>query len=177
MGGDGIVFEVLNGIFERWDWSEVIRSLPIGVIPGGSGNGLARSIAHHCSEPYNPSVLPSILALVKNNYCSMDLVRVETTAQIMFSFLSVGWGLISDIDIESEKLRMLGGQRFTIWSLARLIGLRSYAGKLWYLPSEVPLSNSYGSPRSNNIGSNTDLPSEINLETEGGKSIFILFSH
>lgn len=130
---------------------------------------MARSIAHHCSEPYVPSILPSILSMVKNNVCPMDLVRVETTAQTMFSFLSVGWGLISDIDIESEKLRMLGGQRFTIWSVARLIGLRSYAGKLWYLPSDVPLSKSYEYPKSNNIGSNTDLPSELNLETDGGK--------
>jgi len=77
----------------------------------------------------------------------MDLVRVETKSkvriiriiakliqaipffnqlspflQIMFSFLSVGWGLISDIDIESERLRAIGGQRFTLWSIARLIG-------------------------------------------------------
>lgn len=165
-------------MFERWDWSEIIRTLPIGVVPGGSGNGLARSIAHHTSEPYIPSILPSILAMVKNNNCNMDLVRVETTSQIMFSFLSVGWGLISDIDIESEKLRMLGGQRFTVWSLARLIGLRSYAGKLWYLPSEIPLTSSYDNSKSNNIGSNTDLPSELNLETDVGKFLnFMLLNY
>jgi len=42
--------------------------------------------------------------------------------QILYSFLSIGWGLIADIDIESERLRSIGGQRFTIWSLARLVG-------------------------------------------------------
>ncbi|KAJ8877147.1 hypothetical protein PR048_021600 [Dryococelus australis] len=42
--------------------------------------------------------------------------------EILFSFLSVGWGFISDIDIESERLRVIGGQRFTVWSVARLIG-------------------------------------------------------
>lgn len=140
VGGDGIVFEAINGIFERWDWSEVLKSIPIGVVPGGSGNGLARSIAFHSSEPYESiHSLPSALAAVRQNVAPMDLVRVETTSQIMFSFLSVGWGLLSDIDIESESLRMLGGQRFTIWSVARLIGLRSYNGKLWYLPADVPL--------------------------------------
>lgn len=98
----------------------------------------------------------------------MDLVRVETTSQIMFSFLSVGWGLLSDIDIESERLRMLGGQRFTIWSVARLIGLRSYGGKLWYLPASIPLAEPkevLGSA----CGSNLDLPSEVHLETQTGK--------
>lgn len=59
----------------------------------------------------------------------------------MFSFLSVGWGLISDIDIESERLRAIGGQRFTIWSVARIIGLRTYKGKVSYLACDkVPAS-------------------------------------
>ncbi|XP_018573548.1 sphingosine kinase 2 isoform X3 [Anoplophora glabripennis] len=169
VGGDGIIYEVINGIFERWDWSEIIRSIPIGVVPGGSGNGLARSIAHHCSEPWLPSpTLPSALAAVRNNQTTMDLVRVETTSQIMFSFLSVGWGLLSDIDIESERFRMLGGQRFTIWSVARLIGLRSYGGKLWYLPADVPETEpkeTLGSA----CGSNLDLPSEVHLETQTGR--------
>lgn len=52
----------------------------------------------------------------------MDLVRVETHTEVVYSFLSVGWGFIADIDIESERLRMLGSPRFTIWSIARLIG-------------------------------------------------------
>lgn len=53
----------------------------------------------------------------------------------MFSFLSVGWGLMADIDIESERLRALGGQRFTIWAVHRLISLRTYRGRLSYLPA------------------------------------------
>lgn len=171
MGGDGIFFEVINGIFERWDWSDTIRSIPIGIIPGGSGNGLARSIAHHCSEPYTPSTLPASLAAVKNNCATLDLVRVETTSQILFSFLSVGWGLISDIDIESERLRMLGGQRFTIWSVARLIGLRSYGGKLWYLPAEVGANENVQELHTYNVGSNSDLPAEVHLETPTGKPL------
>ncbi|EFA00810.1 sphingosine kinase 2 [Tribolium castaneum] len=167
VGGDGIVFEAINGLFERWDWSDVVKTIPIGVIPGGSGNGLARSIAYHCSEPYLPSpTLPSALAAVRNNCAPMDLVRVETTSQIMFSFLSVGWGFLSDIDIESERLRMLGGQRFTVWSVARLIGLRSYGGKLWYLPANVPL---VPTRLEVNTGSALDLPAEVHLETQTGR--------
>lgn len=69
----------------------------------------------------------------------MDIVRIETRSKILFSFLSVGWGLLSDIDIESERLRAIGGQRFTIWSVARLIGLRTYKGKISYLPCDKVL--------------------------------------
>ncbi|XP_028163672.1 sphingosine kinase 1-like [Ostrinia furnacalis] len=50
----------------------------------------------------------------------------------MFSFLSVGWGLLADIDIESERLRAIGSQRFAIWAVARLVGLRRYRGVLSY---------------------------------------------
>lgn len=53
----------------------------------------------------------------------------------MFSFLSIGWGLIADVDIESERLRSLGHQRFTIWSIHRIISLRTYRGTLSYLPA------------------------------------------
>ncbi|KAL3284427.1 hypothetical protein HHI36_018586 [Cryptolaemus montrouzieri] len=158
VGGDGIVFEVINGLFERWDWSETVKNIPVGVIPGGSGNGLARSIAYHCGEPYIPSTLPSALAAIKSKVAPMDLVRVETKSQILFSFLSVGWGFLSDVDIESERLRILGGQRFNVWSLARLIGLRSYRGKIWYLPA----SCSFNIPKDIelspiNTGSNPDI--------------------
>lgn len=83
--------------------------------------------------------------MVKNKYSPIDLVRIETRSQILYSFLSVGWGLIADIDIESERLRAIGGQRFTIWSIARLIGLRVYKGTVSYLPCDnkvqIPSTN------------------------------------
>lgn len=59
----------------------------------------------------------------------------------MYSFLSVGWGFISDIDIESERLRLIGGQRFTIWSVHRLISLRTYNGIVSYKPAPIQQSH------------------------------------
>lgn len=46
VGGDGIYYEVINGMFERIDWERAVNTVPIGIIPCGSGNGLARTIAH-----------------------------------------------------------------------------------------------------------------------------------
>ena len=45
VGGDGIVFEAINGLLQRPDWEICTKQLPIAVIPCGSGNGLAKSIA------------------------------------------------------------------------------------------------------------------------------------
>lgn len=84
----------------------------------------------------------------------------------MFSFLSVGWGLLSDIDIESERFRAIGGQRFTVWSVARLLDLRTYKGKLWYLPTgnNVPISTI---TKSYSKESDTDFIGDVSLETTG----------
>lgn len=42
VGGDGTFYEVLNGIFARPDWQDVLKKVALGVVPGGSGNGLTR---------------------------------------------------------------------------------------------------------------------------------------
>ncbi|EDS33527.1 sphingosine kinase [Culex quinquefasciatus] len=46
VGGDGIFYEALNGLFEREDWQTAVEELAIGIIPCGSGNGLAKTIAY-----------------------------------------------------------------------------------------------------------------------------------
>ncbi|KAL1129400.1 hypothetical protein AAG570_013927 [Ranatra chinensis] len=136
VGGDGILFEAINGLMERPDWQPLLENLRFGIIPCGSGNGLAKSISYASCEPHdNSPVLISTLNIVRGLSSPMDLVRVETKNLVLFSFLSIGWGLLADIDIESERLRSIGSQRFTIWSIARLIGLRTYKGTVSYLPA------------------------------------------
>lgn len=46
VGGDGIYYEVLNGLCERPDWERALDEISIGIIPCGSGNGLAKTISH-----------------------------------------------------------------------------------------------------------------------------------
>ncbi|XP_016986951.1 sphingosine kinase 1 [Drosophila rhopaloa] len=141
--GDGLFYEVLNGLMERMDWRKACRMLPLGIIPCGSGNGLAKSVAHHCNEPYEPKpILHATLTCIAGKSTPMDVVRVELAPRdkhfVMYSFLSVGWGLIADIDIESERLRSIGAQRFTLWAIKRLITLRTYKGRVSYLLAKNP---------------------------------------
>uniref|UniRef100_A0A3Q0R9P4 sphingosine kinase n=1 Tax=Amphilophus citrinellus TaxID=61819 RepID=A0A3Q0R9P4_AMPCI len=46
VSGDGLLHEVLNGLMERPDWEQAIKT-PVGILPCGSGNALAGSINHH----------------------------------------------------------------------------------------------------------------------------------
>ncbi|XP_042891190.1 sphingosine kinase 2-like [Penaeus japonicus] len=127
ISGDGLLYELYNGLLQRPDWEQAIQ-FPVGIIPGGSGNGLASSIAHWQGEPYlaNP-VLVSALNQVYGHVSPMDLVLMQTPeGKKTLSFLSLGLGLLSDIDIESERLRSLGETRFVIWAVARWANLRKY---------------------------------------------------
>lgn len=57
----------------------LFKQIPIGIIAGGSGNGLARSIAEYSgeSEEYlrNP-ILSTTLAAIRGNVKKVNLVRV-----------------------------------------------------------------------------------------------------
>ncbi|XP_017023013.1 sphingosine kinase 1 [Drosophila kikkawai] len=137
VGGDGLFHEIINGLLQREDWAHVLPGLALGIIPCGSGNGLARSIAHGYNEPYfSKPVLGAALTVISGRSSPMDVVRVQLQQRSVYSFLSIGWGLISDVDIESERIRMLGYQRFTVWTLYRLVNLRTYNGRISYLLTE-----------------------------------------
>ncbi|XP_030064057.1 sphingosine kinase 1 [Microcaecilia unicolor] len=138
VSGDGLLYEVINGLMERSDWQSAIKK-PLGILPGGSGNALAMSINHYTgNDPVNSQDLltSSTFTLCKGLVAPMDLVSITTASgKHLFSFLSFAWGFISDVDIESEKHRTMGPARFTLGTLIRLCSLRTYKGRLSYLPA------------------------------------------
>ncbi|KAM9843275.1 sphingosine kinase 1 [Aulostomus maculatus] len=142
MAGDGLLFEVINGLMEREDWQEAIQT-PLGILPGGSGNALAASVHHYSQSPpaWNEELLLSCgFMLCKGLVGSLDLVSIHLASrQRVFSFLSLAWGFVADVDIESEKYRHVGAIRFLMGTLVRLATLRVYQGRLAYLPvKEIP---------------------------------------
>ncbi|XP_036967057.1 sphingosine kinase 2-like isoform X2 [Acanthopagrus latus] len=138
MSGDGLLFEVINGLLDRPDWEEAIRT-PLGILPGGSGNALAASVHHYsgASPAFSEELLVSCgFLLCKGLVSRMDLVSIHLpSSPRLFSFLSLAWGFVADVDIESEKYRHVGAARFTVGTLVRLASLRVYKGKLAYLPA------------------------------------------
>lgn len=74
--------------------------------------------------------------LCKGLVVRMDLVSIHLySSPRLFSFLSLAWGFVADVDIESEKYRHVGAARFTLGTLVRLASLRVYKGRLAYLPA------------------------------------------
>ncbi|RWS18029.1 sphingosine kinase 2-like isoform X2 [Dinothrombium tinctorium] len=166
VSGDGLLFEVFNGLMQRPDWEKAIK-MPVGIIPGGSGNGIAHSINYASGEPSSTNpIISAALNVVRGKSIPTDLVRIKTSKRTIYSCLSIGWGLIADIDIESERLRAVGGARFTIWALIRAMALRKYKGRLSYLPvpgvkrPKAPVTQNFISsriPKSNTFDYRPDL--------------------
>ena len=69
----------------------------MGTVPAGTGNAIARSI--DCPDPASAT-----LNIIKGNARSMDLCTVrQEGSPLLWSHLAFFWGLLADIDIESEE--------------------------------------------------------------------------
>ena len=132
VGGDGTVAEVFQGLRERGD--EASTSTPLGVVPAGSGNALCKSIQHAGGEPCDP--VSCALTIARGHTRALDRAEIrfrdaETgtwneTSTPTHSLLSTSWGFFSDVDVESEKFRCLGGARFTLQAIVRILSRRTY---------------------------------------------------
>lgn len=141
-GGDGSLHEIMQGLLARPDWATVAGRVTLGSLPTGSGNGIAASLCAAAGVPY--SVVNGTLFIAKNARTPLDIASVFIQeggggavpgwGERRYSFLSTAWGIIGDLDIESEALRCLGAARFDVMGLVRALVLRKYSGRLWYLP-------------------------------------------
>ena len=110
IGGDGTFHEVVNGLMLRKD----NINIPIGIIPGGSGN----SFLYDLNDKNPLSVFKDILLFKKR---SIDVIKIQTKDEIIYSINLVGWGLVTDIGKSAEKFRWLGTSRYTLVSLTEII--------------------------------------------------------
>ena len=138
ISGDGLVYEVINGLMSRPDWQQAIK-IPIAQIPGGSANALACVCAYLTSECYLNISMEKFASqtafhMTKSIPCPLDLVTYQlANNKFVHSFLEFEWAIVADIDLESEKYRFLGGLRFTVGAIKRIINLRLYRGRLSFL--------------------------------------------
>jgi len=167
VSGDGLIFEVVNGIASRpqGDGLTWLAKIPLAPIPGGTGNGLAKSILFASDEPY--SAVNSAFVAIKGTPHPLDLSGVQTTGQVHYSFLSLGWGLISDIDILSEGLRCMGEMRLYLAAVYFIGKKRRYRGKLsMVLTTETGADNGIIASAGRDQGTGTDI--EANASSTGG---------
>uniref|UniRef100_I1KQP6 sphingosine kinase n=1 Tax=Glycine max TaxID=3847 RepID=I1KQP6_SOYBN len=166
VSGDGILVEVVNGLLQRQDWDTAIK-MPLGVVPAGTGNGMAKSLLDSVGDPC--TVPNAVLAIIRGRKRKLDVATITQGETRFFSVLMLAWGLVADIDIESEKYRWMGSARIDFYALTRILHLRHYIGCLYFVPA--PGFEAYGDPTSypgssNNKGSNSELIDEEPLKLQ-----------
>ena len=132
LGGDGIMSEVFQGINARDDRDAILKNLTIGMVGCGTGNGLACSVAAESNEKMR--ILESVFLIAKGDTKHMDVSKYSARSESYLSFLTFSWGLIADVDIESDAIRFMGSIRYELWAAMRIFTKRQYRARFSYLP-------------------------------------------
>ncbi|KAK9681792.1 hypothetical protein RND81_10G028200 [Saponaria officinalis] len=163
VSGDGVVVEVINGLLQRDDWETAIK-IPLGVIPAGTGNGVAKSLLDLVGEPC--SAFNATLAILRGHRRSLDVATVSQGNTRFFSVLMLAWGLVADIDIESEKWRWMGSARLDLYAVKRILNLRKYNGRFHFVPASG--FEDYAEKMSQEAASFQDVPFGSSSNTQTG---------
>ena len=130
-GGDGTFNEVINGLM--LNGSSVLPRL--GFLPGGTGN----SFMHDLNAVSHQEALSKIF---KNRSDYLDILKLTSGKNELYSFNIVGWGLVTDILILAEKMRFLKSIRYNIASLFYIFTAKSRKIKL-LVDENIVLNNDY----------------------------------
>ncbi|XP_065176123.1 sphingosine kinase 1-like [Sycon ciliatum] len=134
ISGDGMLFEIVNGIMERSDHDEVLNSIPLTVIPCGSGNAISGSINNQVKEYHHAS--NAAFVAVKGKPVDLDVMEIQGgDGRHLYSVLSIEWGLLAEIDIKSDSLRHLGPARFMLTFAQQIFKFPSFPCRFSYLPA------------------------------------------
>ena len=120
-GGDGTLFAVLNGLYERPETSRA----PLGVVPVGTGNAFARDLG---LMPGDWSRAVDLIAAGRVR--RVDVGRVECGADSagIYHFLNiVGAGLPVDAMHTAEHLKFAGRSAYSVAALWQALQLRTHA--------------------------------------------------
>jgi YegS/Rv2252/BmrU family lipid kinase len=113
-GGDGTLFEIINGYFQN---PANIR-IPIGILPIGTGNAFARDL-HLDRTNWNDAI--KIIADQKTR--KVDVGKFHSHGQDYYYLNILGLGFVADVTAIAHKLKIFGNVSYTLGVLYRTIFL------------------------------------------------------
>lgn len=75
VSGDGLIHEVVNGIYRRPDQILMMDTTALGFIPAGTGNGLVKAVLDYSGEDF--SVENAAFVASKGRVVRMDLTQID----------------------------------------------------------------------------------------------------
>lgn len=116
-GGDGTLFEVINGYYANTS----AKRIPIGVIPIGTGNAFARDLDLKTND-----VQSAIDLICKNSPRKVDVGKFVLDNKSYYYLNILGMGFVSDVTVTAQKLKIFGNVSYMIGVLYQIIFLKSH---------------------------------------------------
>jgi len=116
-GGDGTVFEVLNGLYLH----PKAQRVPLGLLPIGTGNAFARELN------LQEDVMSHAVDILHRGHTRQVDVGYVKTAEKSFHFLNIVlMGFAVDASLIAKKLKFLGQPAYTLATLWQVMKMKSY---------------------------------------------------
>jgi YegS/Rv2252/BmrU family lipid kinase len=114
VGGDGTLFELINGLLE----SNERISIPIGQIPVGTGNSFIKDLGISTIED-------SVEHIVQRNLCRVDLGHFSCSTGTYYFINLLGAGFVSNVAYRAGKYKALGALSYILGVIEEVVGLKS----------------------------------------------------
>lgn len=115
VGGDGTLFEIVNGLMNNAGK----KIPPVGIIPIGTGNSFAKDLKIFTLED-------GIRAVKRNISRPVDIISFTTENSLYYFVNNLGFGFVADVSLSSESLKRLGYTAYAIGVLKEMTRLRSH---------------------------------------------------
>jgi diacylglycerol kinase (ATP) len=116
-GGDGTLFEVLNGLYQHQENDRV----PLGLVPVGTGNAFARELG----------LLPwewdkGVDIIRAGRLRPLDVGCVQTQTETFYFLNIIGMGFPVDAMRTAKRLKMIGKSAYSAAVIREMLRLKSY---------------------------------------------------
>ena len=115
-GGDGTLFEVINGYYQNPDKNRI----PLGILPVGTGNAFVRDM-----NLDNTRWKEAIGVIASGKTKGVDVGKFTTHGQTYYYLNILGLGFVADVTEIAHKLKIFGNLSYTLGVLYRTLFLKS----------------------------------------------------
>ncbi len=120
-GGDGTLFEVINGYFRN----SAKTKPPVGVLPVGTGNAFVRDMGLD-----KKSRRRAVAIICAGSVRMIDIARYTCGDTTRYFHNVLGFGLVTDIGETAQKVKFLGNVAYTVGVFHRLLGMRTNRARI-----------------------------------------------
>lgn len=114
-GGDGTLYEVINGYYRN----ERNIKPPVGLIPNGTGNAFMKELGLLKSDWQK-----AVDIILNKETRALDVGKFETCGDIHYFLNIVGMGFVTDVAQAAIPLKWMGNAAYTAATLQKLISLK-----------------------------------------------------